>query len=242
MSDVEKRTRTRKSHYRDPLSALTVAAVAYLVCLLLALTVVPRIGAPLPGWLTQALVFVVIWAPLLLGVYAAGRRYGSGSLRDDAGLRVRWIDLGIGLLVGLVLRFVVEAIVPTSSEAAGLDGAVAVAVPPAPELAVLIVGSVVLAPLVEELFFRGLLQRSASGLVRGSRAARVVVAVLVSTPLFMLLHLALVAPVSWGTVAVTTGITGLGFGLLAALTRRLGSAIVAHLVFNAVGLAILYLR
>ncbi|QEO09522.1 CPBP family intramembrane glutamic endopeptidase [Protaetiibacter larvae] len=243
MSDVERHARSRKSHYRDPLSALTVAAVAYLACLLLALVVVPRIGVlGLPSWIDQLLTFVLIWLPLLIAVYAAGRRYGTGSARTDTGLRLRVIDLGIGLLAGLVLRLLAEWIAPSSTGAPALDGTTAPALPPVPELLVLVVGGVLVAPLVEELFFRGLLQRSASGLVRGGRSARIIVAVLVSTPLFVLLHLALAAPANWGGVAVVTGISGLGFGLLAAITRRLGAAILAHGVFNALGLAILYLR
>ncbi|AYF97236.1 CPBP family intramembrane glutamic endopeptidase [Protaetiibacter intestinalis] len=241
MADVQRHPPRRKSHYRDPLGALTVASVVYLISLLVALLAVPRIIAlSLPVALLQAIVFLALWAPLVIGVYWAGRRYGDGDARTDVGLRIRLIDLGIGLLVGLVLRFGVEAIAP-SSPGATLDGTTA-ALPEVPLLVVIIVGTGLAAPFVEELFFRGLLQRSVSGLVPGRRPARVIVSVLVSTPLFVLLHLATSAPTLWGTVAIVTGISGLVFGLLAALTRRLGPGIVAHVVFNGVGLAILYVR
>jgi membrane protease YdiL (CAAX protease family) len=241
VTDAETRRRRRRprTHYRDPLGALTAAGIGYLVALLLALLVVPRIGAlEQPAWLTQLLAYLLIWVPLLGAVLLGGIRYGSGSLRDDAGLRIRWIDLGIGGLVGLVLRFIVQGIAPATPQAS-LDGT---ATPPTAQLAVLVIGAVVIAPLIEELFFRGILQRSVSGLVRGGRAARIVVAVLASTALFVLLHLASAAPATWGAVAVTTGLSGLVLGLLAATTRRLGSAIVAHVVFNALGLVFLYVR
>jgi membrane protease YdiL (CAAX protease family) len=232
------RSRTR-SHYRDPLSALTVAAVAYLATLLILLLLVPQLAVlGLPTWGAQLLAFLLAWAPLIAGVLIAGSRYGSRSLGDDAGLRIRWIDLGTGLLVGLVIRFLVEALAPAASGTA-LDGR---AVPPAADLVVLVVGAALIAPVVEELFFRGLLQRSVSGLVVGGRAARIVVSVLVSTPLFVLLHLVSAAPALWGAVAVTTGVSGLAFGLLAATTRRLGASITAHVVFNGLGLVMTYLR
>src|SRR5690606_30008105 len=108
-------------------------------------------------------------------------RYGSRSLRHDAGLRIRWIDLGIGLLTGLVLRFIVQGIAPATPQA-GLDGSAAA--PGVAHLVVLVIGAVAIAPLIEELFFRGILQRSVSGLVRGGRAVRIVVAVIASTALF----------------------------------------------------------
>jgi membrane protease YdiL (CAAX protease family) len=242
MADAAERRRRRRprTHYRDPFGALTAAAIGSLVALLLALLVVPRISAlGQPAWLTQLIAYLLIWVPLLATVLLGGIRYGSRSLRDDAGLRIRWIDLGIGLLTGLVLRFIVQGIAPTTPQAS-LDGSAAP--PQAAHLVVLVIGAVAIAPLIEELYFRGLLQRSISGLVRGGRAARIIVSVLASTALFVLLHLASAAPANWGAVAITTGLSGLALGLLATTTRRLGSAIVAHAVFNALGLVFLYVR
>lgn len=245
MSDVEQSRRRRRprTHYRDPFGALTASGIGYLIALLIALLVIPRIGGlGQQAWLTQLIAYLLIWLPLIATVLLGGIRYGQNSLSRDAGLSIRWIDLGIGLLVGLIARFLVQGIAPVAPVApeATLDGAVDV--PQPAHLAVLVVGAVLIAPVVEELFFRGILQRSVSGLVRGGRAARIIVAVLASTPLFMLLHLAGAAPANWGTVAVTTAVAGLAFGLLAATTRRLGSSIVAHAVFNALGLVFLYVR
>jgi len=242
MTDAEQSRRRRRprTHYRDPFGALTASGIGYLIALLIGLLVIPRItGLGQEAWLTQLIAYLLIWLPLIATVLLGGIRYGQNSLSRDAGLSIRWIDLGIGLLVGLITRFLVQGIAPVTPEAT-LDGQHTM---PAPaHLAVLIIGAVLIAPLVEELFFRGILQRSVSGLVRGGRAARITISVLVSTPLFVLLHLSTAAPASWGTVAVTTGIAGLAFGLLAATTRRLGSSIVAHAVFNALGLVFLYVR
>lgn len=242
MTDAEQSRRRRRprTHYRDPFGALTASGIGYLIALLIGLLVIPRItGLGQEAWLTQLIAYLLIWLPLIATVLLGGIRYGQNSLSRDAGLSIRWIDLGIGLLVGLITRFLVQGIAPVTPEAT-LDGQSGM---PAPaHLAVLVIGAVLIAPIVEELFFRGILQRSVSGLVRGGRAARIIVGVLVSTPLFVLLHLATASPASWGTVAVTTGVAGLAFGLLAATTRRLGSSIVAHAVFNALGLVFLYVR
>lgn len=244
MSDVRTRRRRHRtrSHYRDPLGALTVAAIAYLAVLLLVMLVVPRIPVlGEGGWVTQLVAFLIVWSVLAAAVVYAGARYGSRSLRADAGFSIRWIDLGIGLLTGLVARFVVEGLAPADAGRAALDGDGA-AMPPTPAMLVIVIGVALVAPVVEELFFRGLLQRAVSGMVPGGRWARISVAVLVSTPLFVLLHLASAAPAAWGSVVITSGIGGALFGLLAAATRRLGTSIAAHVVFNVLGLVFLYAR
>ncbi|QNO38100.1 CPBP family intramembrane metalloprotease [Protaetiibacter sp. SSC-01] len=242
MSDAPARRRPRtKSHYREPYNALTTAAVAYFVVLLLLLLVTPRIPAiGEGGWISQLLSFLIVWVLLVGAVVFAARRFGRGSLERDAGLRIHWIDVGIGLLTGLIVRFAAEGVAPAASTQITLDGVVPV--PPLPALLVLIVGAGLIAPVVEELFFRGLLQRSVSGLVPGGRAARIIVSVLVSTPLFVLLHLVTAQPGAWMSVAIIVGMGGLLFGVLTAVTRRLGASIAAHVVFNGLGLLFLYAR
>ncbi len=240
-----RRRRRARSHYRDALSALTIAALAYLVALLVGLLVVPHLSVlGLPSWVLQIIAFALTWTPLIVGVYLAGVYAGENSLKRDTGFTMRPIDLGIGLLLGIVLRFTVEGIAPTHQPTGqmSLGEGTVYTLPPMIDLLVVIIGAALIAPIIEELFFRGLLQRGASGLVRGNRALRIGVAVIVSTPLFVLLHLVSVGPASWGTVAITTGVSGLVFGLLAATTRRLGPSITTHIVFNAVGLVIYYVR
>lgn len=241
MSDARAARRPRtKSHYRDPLSALIVAAVVYFLVLLLLLLVAPILRmSQMPSWLGSLFAFLLVWVSLTGAVVLAGRRYGHSSLARDAGLTWRWTDIGLGAIAGLVVRLVVEGLSPTTAGQGALDGRAA---PSIPLLIGLALGAVVVAPFVEELFFRGLLQRSVAGLVAGGRAARIIVSVLVSTPLFVLLHLATASPGAWGGVTVTSGLGGVLFGVLAATTRRLGASVAAHAVFNALGLLVLSAR
>ncbi|TXK19505.1 CPBP family intramembrane glutamic endopeptidase, partial [Homoserinibacter sp. GY 40078] len=155
----------------------------------LAFALVPSIDAlPITPAIAQALVFLVVWVPLVAGIAVAIRL--GGMRLGDAGLRIRVIDLGLGLLVGVVLRFVLEAFVPTTGGAA-LDGSGGVGDVPA--FVVLAVGSVLVAPLLEEAFFRGVLLRSTVDLIGGTALGRIGGAfsgVIWSTALFVLLHLA----------------------------------------------------
>ncbi|MCU1545260.1 MAG: hypothetical protein JWP30_360, partial [Homoserinimonas sp.] len=84
-----------------------------------------------------------------------------------------------------------------------------------------ILAPVVIAPVVEELFFRGMLQRAVS--------ASKLVAVLASSAIFALIHLA--SGYSW-VATLSTFIVGFAFGSLAARTGRLGGPIIAHATFN----------
>nr|WP_256431122.1 CPBP family intramembrane glutamic endopeptidase [Plantibacter sp. CFBP 8804] len=96
---------------------------------------------------------------------------------------------------------------------------------------VAVLAATVIAPVVEELFFRGLLLRS----VRGSLPGRAAwIAVVISAALFASLHLVVASGPSEALVTgVGTFLVGLGTGTAAVLTGRLGPAIVTHIVFNA---------
>jgi membrane protease YdiL (CAAX protease family) len=85
-----------------------------------------------------------------------------------------------------------------------------------------ILAPALIAPVIEELFFRWLFQRSIP--------ARLPFAILASANVFSLIHL--LGSYSL-CAAVTTSIAGITFGILAGRSGRLGSVIVAHVVFNA---------
>ncbi|PTT19093.1 CPBP family intramembrane metalloprotease, partial [Microbacterium sp. HMWF026] len=94
-------------------------------------------------------------------------------------------------------------------------------------------------PIVEELFFRGVVLVSAMLLLRpiaGARAAAVA-AIAVSATLFVVAH-ALAAPQS-GADLLSLALLGLVAGVVTAATGRLGPAVVIHLVYNATGFALL---
>ncbi|HEX4868758.1 MAG TPA: CPBP family intramembrane glutamic endopeptidase [Acidimicrobiales bacterium] len=177
-----------------------------------------------------ALAQVGLWLGLFGGPWLATRLKGNG-LAVDLGLRARLGDLWRGGLVGAGLQLVALPLLywpllhlldKTSSDLEGparemtdrADGALGVV------LLVLIVG--VGAPIVEEIFYRGLFQRAL--LKRGLSPA---VAIGISAVVFGASHfqlLQLPALVLFGVAA----------GILAHRSGRLGPAIAAHVAFNMV--------
>jgi membrane protease YdiL (CAAX protease family) len=187
----------------------------------------------LPLWVI-AVAQIPLWVGLVGVVIVASQRFGTGSLRRDYGFSFRWRDLWgfpIGLVTQLVfvplLYWFIGVFVDTSSvsqQAESLtDRAVGIGV------TLLIVLVVVGAPVIEELFFRGLLLRSIEarwndGLALGASA------VLFGLAHFQLLQLP--ALVMFGLVA----------GYCAQRTGRLGMSVFAHAGFNATTVLLLLLR
>lgn len=118
------------------------------------------------GWTTTIglatfLSYLVVWVPLLGAVLVASFLRGRRSLTADFGLRFRFIDILWGLGVGLLAR------VAASLIEIAFYGQMSIGFVTIGEVeynAVWVFGTllapIVLAPLIEELFFRGLLQRS----------------------------------------------------------------------------------
>lgn len=128
------------------------------------------------GWTTTIgvatfLSYLVVWVPLLGAVLIASFLRGRRSLTADFGLRFRFIDILWGLGVGLLAR------VAASLIEIAFYGRMSIGYVTIGEVeynAVWVFGTllapIVLAPLIEELFFRGLLQRSIyNGAVAASR-------------------------------------------------------------------------
>jgi uncharacterized protein len=185
---------------------------------------------------------VGLWTGLVGVVVVAARRKGSGSVARDFGFRFRWADLGLGVLAAIVAQVIVVPLVAlVLAPLLGhpdVSGPVEELVDEArgPALAVLVLTAVIGAPVVEELFFRGLLLRSLQ-LRFGTGWA-----VAGSSVLFGLAH-PNDLPAA-GVVLVMASLTVLAvvFALLVTRTGRLGAAIVAHAAFNAVNLAVAALR
>lgn len=226
-----------------PGRGLAVAGVAYVA----AVTV--TLGYPswresltsTPSWLL-ALLDLVVLLPLAAGV-AAAAAFGVRA----AARRVGLLDVVIGIATGLGIRAVVEAISPTTGS---LLGPLQTGEPLEPDtvaaLAIAIVSWIAISPVIEELFFRGLAQRVLQTLFsigdgRAARIAAATVAIGVSTAAFVALHgAAYGGRMPLGEIAATA-LTGLGCGILVATTGRLGAAICAHVVFNALGVVLLVL-
>jgi uncharacterized protein len=174
-----------------------------------------------------ALLQVPLWLGYLTMPVLAARRKGNG-LVEDFGLRMRPLDVPVGLVIGVLTQLVVVPLVylpifwvigdrDVSADARALtdraDSPVGVV------LLVLIV--VIGAPIVEELFFRGLLLRSLE------RRWGSVWGLLISSLIFGAVHL---QPLQFPALVVV----GLILGVLAQRTGRLGPSIFAHIAFNAV--------
>ena len=172
------------------------------------------------------------WASYLAGMWIASQRAGSGSFVADYGVSFRWIDLS-GLAVGagaqLVLIRVVylplEALWPdTFTEDRLTENAQDLVDRAGGSSTVLLVAIVVIgAPVVEELFYRGLLQRSLAARFNEG-------AVLVGVA-------AVFAAVHFRPIEIPgLFVFGLILGWAALRTRRLGPAITIHVGFNLTGL------
>jgi hypothetical protein len=168
-----------------------------------------------------------LWVGLLGAPVLASRRKGSGSLATDFGFSVRWTDPLVGLPIGVACQLLLvpliylplqqfvskhdlEAPVRQVTDRAHGIGFIALTL-------VVVVG----APIVEELFFRGLVLRS---LQRRFGDAWAVVG---SAVLFGVAHfepLQLPALVALGVI----------LGVMAVSNKRLGPSIFAHAGFNLV--------
>jgi uncharacterized protein len=185
-----------------------------------------RPASDLPfGWFAFAQ--LGLWVGLIGVPYVAARLKGNGMVRDF-GLRMRRRDVGFGALCGLVGQFAIVWLVyiPMSwftdvtteeiSEPAR-DMTDRAAGPLGVILLVLVVG--IGAPVAEEIFYRGLVQRS---LVRRFGAAW---GIGLASLVFGAVHFQLVQ-------LPALAVAGLLFGVLAHRSGRLGPAIAAHMVFN----------
>lgn len=182
----------------------------------------------------------LLWGGLVATAANVSRRYGSGSLRHDYQFHFRRRDLLTGLGVSILMRIAagVGAVIvvvalgdgvtaPDQLESFEEDRAALLAFS-----ALAVVG----APLVEELFFRGLVMRVLQP-VLGIGGAVVAQAVL-----FGLAHAGATAALDETLVLVSAlSCAGVVLGATAQRARRLGPAVVGHAYFNLVSLALVAL-
>ena len=172
------------------------------------------------------------WTGLVGAAVMTSRWKGSGSLREDFGLRIQAGDILLGLVSGVGAQLVVLPVLylpfrllnpdlDLAEEARELTNLAR-----GPGLAVLTVSLVIGAPLVEELFFRGMLLRALDRRY-GARWA-----VFVSAAAFGVTHF---QPLQLPGLVVF----GVFLGLLAHRSGRLGPSLVAHAAFNATTVVLL---
>ena len=224
-----------------PWSALGVAG-AGLIATVIVIASASSWRSALTGWPVWALSLmdiVLINTPMALAVIVAARVGASRSaeLSGRGRIETRGIDVLLGLSLAVMMRGLVELIVPTTGSLGGatLDaGAIETLV----GVAVLVVGYVAVSPFVEELFFRGLIQRAATQLGGGAWLARIA-AIAVTTALFVFLHVGPIGVTPTWAILVAGVAVGIGCGALVAATGRVTGAVVAHVGFNGSGVILL---
>jgi hypothetical protein len=228
--------------YEHPWRALLIALAGFAAAALL-LLVVDATGpmwAAMPGWLAALASIVAANAPLIFAVVAAVAFASLVGFGRATGIRHwTWTDVLYGLFVGLVARAIVELVAPTLGGFGGpLGGALSGDATLA--LAVAAGAAVLISPIVEELYFRGLMLRALlDALGEAGRVGASVVAIATSTAAFVLLHIVAGGAVVPVGLLVGSIVVGVGCGVLTVVTGRLGAALTAHLLYNASGLALL---
>ena len=213
----------------------------------------PGLRPPLtgvPAWVATLVEAAAAHGPLLAGALLAAwwgsatagrRRSGRRRLVRALGIQLRGIDLVLGALVALVARAVVEVVAPSGGALS--PGFETDPADVAAGVVATIVVVVALSPLVEELFFRGALQRALQAALSGTsgRAETLAagVAVTLSTVLFVLLHVVSAGATVPVSTVLSALVVGVGAGVLTAVTGRIGAGATAHVLFNAAGVALL---
>lgn len=222
-----------------------IAAVIVATIVAVAITGLDTLEALAEGDLsgTDAVVFLALTTvaqALAMGFWPVlvARWKGTG-VAADFGWRFNVVDIAYGLGVGSAMLFLAAVVNFGVSALVGLDPAADEATntqvvsdaADGPALVIILLAAVVFAPIVEELFFRGLCLRAIE------RRFGTVAGVLVSSLLFTLPHFT--NPSLAGTAVLFSAIftVGLVLAVLTVKTGRLGGAVLAHAVFNAVGVA-----
>ena len=219
------------SFFRRPAFALLIGLAAVAIGALIGVSFRPQSG---PVWLGSAVALAVVSAPALVAAGVAARVAARPGFWRRLLLDARWIDVAWGIAVGLALRAVVEIVVPTTGSLG--DGFVE---PSLLDIAVVVLGAALIAPIVEEILFRGILVAALSDVLRPiARPLAGVIAITIPTALFVMLHALTLGPSPIESLLAPLGVS-VATGILFLTTRRLAPAIVTHVVFNAIGVALL---
>lgn len=220
---------------RFPLSALLLALAGLCAGYVLSIVGVAIGDAISRSERAWALLFgqFGLWAGMVGACLIASRAHGSGDPRRDFGLRPRRTDpvWGIGggvadwvgstAVAALVAGFVGKAYRGSNSDIVTNYHHDTAAI------ALVVAFAVVGAPIVEELFFRGLVQRALEP------ALGMVLALVVQALLFGGVHVTEEHGASQLGLWLSLSAVGLVHGVVYAKTRRLTAAMWTHALFNA---------
>ncbi|MFN8025948.1 MAG: CPBP family glutamic-type intramembrane protease [Acidimicrobiia bacterium] len=183
-----------------------------------------------------------LWLALIVACKVAVVRHGTGKLRDFGLVRWSWRQVGLGTLVGVVMRLIAGALAVALYELFPGSYWRHSAAPGTTiernwlSITVLTLIIVVGAPFFEELFFRGLVQGAFTSRT-GARFAMFAQAVC-----FGAVHYHLGMNLAQATVTVVTiAFVGAVQGSLKWHTEKLGPPMVAHGVFNGIAVLVLLL-
>jgi uncharacterized protein len=197
------------------------------------------------GWnivVYMMIAVVVGYGPSLVWMWYASRRWATGRMFRDLGVKFRWVDLGwgpliwigtvaaMGIAIGLMRVFDVPYRGNLDVDNGGpfeRDNTAIIA---------LLISAVVCAPVIEEALFRGAVMR---GLLSKMAA---VAAITIQAVLFGAAHFDPdFGRDSIGLIVALT-VAGAGLGLSCYLLRRLGPVIIAHALMNAVAITVVLNR
>lgn len=181
-----------------------------------------------PGDAGAIVATAVMWAGMLAAIMVAFRRSRPAGL-----LRLRWVDLLCGLVLGVALR-VAQGWLAAASGTASLPSYPTIAGSlPTGWVFTDVVSVVAIAPLVEEFFFRAVVLITVYSALRRAFGKKIagVAAFAVSTAAFVLLHS--VTPAATVDQVAATVLLGITASMLVLLTGRLWAAVLTHVVFNA---------
>jgi membrane protease YdiL (CAAX protease family) len=190
-----------------------------------------------PAGMRDVVPYLVTWVPLLVAVVVSvllARRRRPDRWWVALRLPVGATGVVLALFVGLAARTVgvlVEAVATGRIGGGSLFSGVGPS--PAAGVAFVLLSTVLVAPALEEVFFRGTLLPAVEERMGWGRVAEWAAIILVAA-IFAGVH----ALAGAGVVgAVVTFVAGVGFGALAR-SQGVGSAVIAHSVFNASGVAL----
>ena len=223
-----------------PALGLTIAAVVWSIVLTIAVTVVAAVvGLDTDAQLLAASA-IGLYAGLVLGCVVVQRRFGTpGRFRRDYGFaygRGDWWRGLVGSLAarggGMVLAVILAIVLGDLIDADEIDTLPTDGDPTVALLLTFAVVALVVAPIVEELFFRGLLLRALEGVVPDWLALGI------QGVLFGLAHISFGFGLGNLLVVVPIAFGGVAFGWLAQRYRRLGPGILGHAWFNLVAVLV----
>jgi uncharacterized protein len=226
---------------RFPTKALGIA-VAGLVAGNLVAVIGYVVGqAALPGTNAGALLLseLALWGGMVGACAYASRVHATGSLRRDFAIRPRPVDVGIGLLAAiadLVAAYAVSFLVSLlGNDFVGSNSNIVTDVrDDTAALVLTIVFALAGAPIVEELFFRGLLQRSLEPL------AGVAGAIVLQGLVFGGIHVLETTGAGRLGLWLSLSAVGVVHGVVYQRVKRLTASMWAHALFNTSGVVLIF--